>query len=412
MDPTEAVQQRVHEVGRRLGLDRGLIDVFKEPKRVLGVNFPVRMDDGSLRSFEGYRVHYNTVLGPCKGGLRYHPTVTLSEIKALAAIMTWKCALMGLPYGGSKGGVTCDPKEMSHGELERMTRRYVSEVSLMIGPEEDILAPDVNTGEEVMGWVMDTYSMNQGFSVPGVVTGKPYQLGGVRGRGESTARGLLYVLREVLRDSGLRLDGSTAAVQGFGKVGSNVAALLQRAGCHVTAVSDSRGAVGSKNGLDVEELRRHKGRRGTVSGFARGTPLTHEEVLAADVDILVPAALTHAINAHNAKDVEARMIVEAANAPTSPEADRILDERGITVLPDILCNAGGVTVSYFEWVQDLQRYFWGSDDVRKRLMEVMLEAYGRVARAAKEEGVGMRTAALMLALRRMSEAYEGRGFFP
>lgn len=412
MDPFEAVQQRVEEVGRRLDLDRGLIEILKRPKRELAVSFPVRMDDGSLRAFDGYRIQYNTALGPCKGGLRYHPALGLNEVRALAALMTWKCALLGLPFGGAKGGIPCNPKEMSIGEVERMTRRYVSEISIIIGPKEDILAPDVNTDERMMAWAMDTYSMNVGFSVPGVVTGKPLEVGGSPGRMEAGSRGLLYVVQDAFRDSGRKLEGSTVAIQGFGKVGGSLASLLHEQGCRVLAISDSRGGVMAEDGLDVEKLRLHKVHNGSVVDFPGGWNITHEELLSTECDLLIPAALTHVIHRHNAKDVGSGAIAEAANAPITPEADRILEQRGVMVLPDILCNAGGVTVSYFEWVQNSQYQFWGLDDVKSKLREVMLKAYGKTRELAGMEGVDMRTAAQMVALRRLAEAYELRGIFP
>jgi glutamate dehydrogenase (NAD(P)+) len=412
MDSFREVKERVEEVGRRLGLDRGLIAILQCPKRELAVNFPVRMDDGTLRVFEGYRVQYNTALGPCKGGIRYHPSLDLDEVRALAALMTWKCAVIGLPYGGAKGGVICDPKEMSPGELERMTRRYISEISIMIGPHEDILAPDVGTDERVMAWAMDTYSMNVGFSVPGVVTGKPPRIGGSAGRGDATARGLLDVVREAFRDLGMELRGCSVAVQGLGKVGYNVARLFAQEGCRVVAVSDSSGGVLSDEGLDPGKLHIHKMGRGTVLGFPGARNITNEELLSLECDLLVPSALSRAIHEGNAKDVRAKVVAEAANGPVTREADAILDHQGVTVLPDILCNAGGVTVSYFEWVQDLQYFFWDEMEVRERLREVMVGAYRRVREMAKQEDEGMRLAAHMVAIERLAEAYELRGIYP
>ncbi|MFQ5838167.1 MAG: Glu/Leu/Phe/Val dehydrogenase [Thermoplasmata archaeon] len=411
-DSFKAVRERVEEAGRLLGLDRDLIEILKQPKRELAVNFPVTMDDGTLRVFAGYRVQYNTALGPCKGGIRYHPGLDLNEVRALAALMTWKCAVIGLPYGGAKGGVVCDPKELSLSELERITRRYVSEISIIIGPHEDILAPDVGTDERMMAWAMDTYSMNVGFSVPGVVTGKPSRIGGSAGRADATARGLLRVVEEAFGDMGLDVTGSRVVVQGFGKVGTNVADLFRNEGCRIVAVSDSRGGILSEKGLDVEKLRFHKLRHGTVLDFPGSRNITNEELLATDCDLLIPSALSHAIHGANAGDVRARVVAEAANGPVTGEADRILDRQGVVVLPDILCNAGGVTVSYFEWVQDLQYFFWNVEEVRSRLREVMARAYGQVREVYKSEGVKMRTAAHMVAIQRLAEAYELRGIYP
>ncbi len=412
IDPFEAVKVRVEDVGRRMALGPGLIKILKRPKRELIVNFPVQMDDRTLRVFKGYRIQYNTALGPCKGGLRYLPGLSLNEVRALGALMTLKCAVVELPYGGAYGGISCNPKEMSLGELERMTRRYISEISIIIGPQEDILAPDVNTDERMMAWAMDTYSMNAGFSVPGVVTGKPPMIGGSVGRGDATARGLLYVVQQVFKDSGRDLRGSSAAVQGFGKVGSNIASLLSQEGCSVVAVSDSGGGVASDQGLDVEKLRLHKLGHGTVRDFPGGRQITKEELLATECDLLIPAALANAIHGDNAKTVGAQIVAEAANSPITPEADRLLTQQGVKVLPDILCSAGGVTVSYFEWVQDLQYYFWGLEEVRERLGEVMIKAYRRVKEVSDAEGVELRTAAYTVALRRLAEAYRLRGIFP
>lgn len=393
-------------------MEKGLIEILKHPKRELTVNFPVRMDDSTLRIFTGYRVQYNTALGPCKGGIRYHPDLTLRDIRALAALMTWKCALMELPFGGAKGGIPCSPKEMSLGELERMTRRFVSEISIIIGPYEDILAPDVHTDDRVMAWAMDTYSMNEGFSVPGVVTGKPQSIGGYERRGVATARGFLYVLQAAFADWGIVLEGSRVAVQGFGKVGFNVARLLQEHGCRIVAVSDSKGGVASSAGLDMEKLRLHKLKRGSVLDFPGSKRIDEDGLLTSECDILIPAALSHVIRRDTARKVRAKVVSEAANGPITPEADRVLEDAGVLVLPDILCNAGGVTASYFEWVQDLQYFFWGSGEVMERLRDVMLGAYRRTADVSKKEGVRMRTAAYMVALGRLAEAYRLRGIFP
>ncbi len=411
-DPFDAIKGRVEDVGRRLGLDPGLVEILNRPKRELSVNFPVRMDDDTLETFHGHRVQYNMALGPCKGGLRYHPEVDLKEIRALAALMTWKCAVVGLPYGGAYGGVACSPKEMSERELESLTRRYVSEISIIIGPQADILAPDVYTDERTMSWAMDTYSMNVGYSVPGVVTGKPSAIGGSVGRGDATARGLMFIVEEVFKDRRMNLHGATVAIQGFGKVGASLAHLLGEAGCKVVAVSDSQGGTFSEVGLDIESLRLHKLSRGRVTGFGDGQDIGGRELLELECDLLVPAALGHTIDRENAKALGARMIAEAANAPVTPEADRILDAREILLLPDILCNTGGVTVSYFEWVQDLQYYFWGLEEVTTRLRDVMLRAYRQARAVAEEEDVSLRDASYMVALRRLENAYRYRGIFP
>lgn len=411
-NPYEGVRRRVEEIGRRLGLSRGLIDVFKSTRRELRVDYPVRMDDDTFQVFVGYRVHHNTALGPCKGGLRYHPDLTLDEVRTLAAIMTWKCALMGLPFGGAEGGVPCNPKEMSDGELERLTRRYVTEIGILLGPKEDILAPDIYTDERVMGWAMDTFSMNVGVTVPEVVTGKPPGLGAPLGRGDATAQGLLPVVQQALKDQGLELKGCTAAIQGFGKVGSGVAGLLQKTGCKVVAVSDSVGAVIDPAGLDVARLKRHKEANGTVRGYPGGSDLSREDIMGVDCDLLVPASLMNAIHDGNVNRVNAKVVAEAANGPVTYEADRVLEESGVLVLPDILCNAGGVTVSYFEWVQDLQHLIWGAPDLRRSVRQVTLEAYRVTQDVAREEDVSLRSAAYMVSLRHLARAYLQRGIFP
>ncbi|MEE8198623.1 MAG: Glu/Leu/Phe/Val dehydrogenase, partial [Thermoplasmata archaeon] len=370
-------------------------------------------DDGTVRVFTGYRVQYNQVLGPFKGGIRYHPEVTLEEVRALAAWMTWKCAVIGLPYGGAKGGVIVDVKELSTREIERITRRFTSEISIIIGPHKDIPAPDVYTDAQVMAWIMDTYSMGVGYSVPGVVTGKPPIIGGSSGREEATARGVLYTTRQAAMILGIDLAKARVAIQGFGNVGYNAARLFHgEAGSKIVAVSDSRGAIHTDKGLDPAAVEDHKDETGSVVGFPNAESIMHEDLMAVKADILIPAALGGWITSDNAESVQARIVAEGANGPTTPDADRILFERDITIIPDILCNAGGVTVSYFEWVQSLQQFFWSLEEVEQRLEEIMVKAFDRVWETAQEEGVDMRTAAYMVAMKKIVRAYEVRGIYP
>ncbi len=413
LSPFDIARIQIDTVGRRLKLDPGLLAILKLPSRELTVNFPVKMDDGSIRVFTGYRVQYNQVLGPFKGGIRYHPDVTLDEVRALAAWMTWKCAVIGLPYGGAKGGVICNPKEMSPGELERLTRRFTSEISIIIGPQKDIPAPDVYTDAQVMAWIMDTFSMNEGYSVPGVVTGKPLVIGGSKGREEATSRGVMYTTREAAKRLEVDLGAATVAVQGYGNVGYHAARLLHdEQGSTIVAVSDSRGAIFNPNGLDPEAVRLHKAKTGSVVGFPGTDALTNEEILELECDVLVPAALEKAITRDNAPQVKAKIVSEGANGPTTPEADQILYKRNVTVIPDILCNAGGVTVSYFEWVQSLQHFFWSFEEVKKQLEDVMVKAFNEVWQTAEEEKVDLRVAAYVVAMRKVVEAYRTRGIYP
>ncbi len=413
LKPFEIAQAQIDGVGRRLKLDRDLLEILKVPSRELTVNFPVKMDDGSIKVFTGYRVQYNQVLGPFKGGIRYHPDVTLDEVRALAAWMTWKCAVIGLPYGGAKGGIICNPKEMSPGELERMTRRFTSEISIIIGPHKDIPAPDVYTDAQTMAWIMDTYSMREGYSVPGVVTGKPLVVGGSKGRDEATSRGAMYSTRVVAKHLGIDLSKAAIAVQGYGNVGYHAARLFHdECGSKVIAVSDSRGGIQNSNGLDPEKVMIHKAKTGSVVGYPRSDTITNEEVLELKCDLLVPAALEGAITEENAPQVKAKVVAEGANGPTTLEADAILFKRAVTVIPDILCNAGGVTVSYFEWVQDLQHFFWTFEEVKKRLEDVMNRATEEVWAMAEKEKVDMRTAAYMVALSKVVDAYKVRGIYP
>jgi len=382
------------------------------PKRQLIVSVPTRMDDGSYRVFEGYRVQHSIARGPAKGGIRYHPQVTLDEVKALASWMTWKCATVGIPYGGAKGGIVCNPKEMSLGELERMTRRYTSEISIIIGPEQDIPAPDVYTNAQTMAWIMDTYSMTAGATSLGVVTGKPLSVGGSLGRNEATARGCSYVIREACKEKKINLKGARVVVQGFGNAGSIAARLLHEMGAKIIGLSDSRGGILSNHGIDPLKAEDRKQKKGTVVGLPETTKISNDELLALPCDILVPAALENQITLANAHRIQARIVAEAANGPTTPGADKILFKNGIMVLPDILANAGGVTVSYFEWVQGLQAFFWTEDEVNKKLEGIMVKAFGEVLKRAKEFKVDMRTAAYILAVGRVAETTVTRGIYP
>jgi glutamate dehydrogenase (NAD(P)+) len=405
----------VHQLdltAERLGLDPGVHERLRMPKRCMVVSVPVRMEQGHTTVFTGYRVQHNLTLGPGKGGLRYHPTVDLGDVSALAMWMSWKCALVGLPFGGAKGGICCDPTRMSPVELERMTRRYTQEISLIIGPQVDILAPDVNTNEETMAWIMDTYSMQVGYSVPGVVTGKPIAIGGSLGRREATGRGVVYCVQEATGLLKMPLQGARVAVQGFGNVGSVTAALLDELGAQVIAVSDVRGGIYHEDGLNIAHLLHYQQRTKTVVGFPDAEPITNADLLTLPCDILVPAALERQITEANAGKVQCRILAEGANGPTTPEADVILRERGIFVIPDVLCNAGGVTVSYFEWVQDLQNYFWTETQINRRLKQVLVKAFRAVWELSQRRQVDMRTAALMLGVGRVADGKRIRGLFP
>jgi len=395
-----------------LGLNSDTREMIKYPERILTVTVPVRMEDGRIRRFEGYRVQHSTVRGPAKGGIRYHPQVTLDEVKALATWMTWKCAVVNIPFGGAKGGITCDPKNMSQIELERMTRRYTSAVLPLIGPDQDIPAPDVYTNPQTMAWIMDTYSMTKGYPIPGVVTGKPICLGGSLGRNEATGRGVFYTLEHACAHLKIPMKGATVVVQGFGNAGSIAADLLHRAGARVIAASDSTGCVYNKDGLNIPELIAHKESTGRVAEFEGSEAITPAELLAIECDILVPAALENALHAENASAVRAKIIAEAANGPITPAADRIMEAKGIFVIPDILCNAGGVTVSYFEWVQDEQHLFWDAQDIYNRLERVMKTAFGDVLKIHLDRKVPMRIAANMLGIGRVAEAVKLRGIYP
>jgi glutamate dehydrogenase (NAD(P)+) len=396
----------------RLRLDESARRRLRACDRALIVSVPTLMDDGRLQVFTGYRVQHNNTLGPTKGGVRYHPDVTLEEITALAMLMTWKCALMGLPYGGAKGGIPCDPRAMSQGELERMTRRYTTEIYLIIGPDLDIPAPDMGTNEQVMAWMMDTYSMQRGVTVPGVVTGKPLLLGGSEGRREATGRGVYTVAVEAAKLLGLTLEGARVAIQGFGNVGRTVAQQLRQEGCRIVAATSSRGGRFQADGLDLDRLLAHAADGGRLEDCPVGDRITNAELFSLPCEILVPAAVGGQITEANADRIRARILAEGANAPTTPEADAILRRRGVLVIPDILANAGGVTASYFEWVQDLQFYFWTEREIQLRLREIMSQAFRRVHEAATEHETDLRTAALMLAIKRVAEAQRMRGLYP
>ncbi len=395
-----------------LDLDIGLRRILRVPQRELSVSFPVKMDDGSIQVFHGYRVQHNIIRGPAKGGIRFHPAVDLDEVRALAMWMTWKCAAVNLPYGGAKGGVVVDPKTLSQGELERLTRRYAIEISPIIGPEKDIPAPDVNTNPQVMAWIMDTISMQRGYTVPAVITGKPVNVGGSHGRTEATARGLLFTLRAAADYLKLSLAQSKAVIQGFGNVGAISAKLLYDLGVKVIAVSDSRAAIVSQSGLDIPAVLEYKAKHGTLEGYPEADPISNAELLELPCDILIPAALENQITAANADKIKARLIAEGANGPITPDADLILFDKFIMVLPDILANAGGVTVSYFEWVQGLQQLFWTEREVNARLEGVMITAFQEVLKIALERKVSMRTATYLVAVDRVAQATLTRGIYP
>jgi len=399
-------------VATRLGLDDDIHQRLRLPRRALVVSIPVMMDTGKTEVFTGYRVHHSTVLGPTKGGVRYAPDVDLGEVSALAMLMSWKCALMGLPYGGAKGGVRCNPRAMSMREKEGLTRRYTAEIILLIGPDLDIPAPDLGTDEQTMAWMMDTYSMTQGKSVPGVVTGKPLIVGGSAGRREATGRGIVYAIYQAARHLGYEIRGRKVVVQGFGNVGAVAARLLWREGCVIVGVSDIKGGIHNPAGLDIRQLETHIAETGTVVGFPGTEAVTNEELVTLPCDILVPAAVGGQIHPGNADKIKASLVAEGANGPTTPEADAILRDRGVTVIPDILANAGGVVVSYFEWVQGLQYYFWRESEITARLQEVMTRAFNRVWALGAKEGTDLRTAALMEGVKRVAEGYKVRGLYP
>jgi len=412
INPWHVAQQQFDLAADRLALDAGLRKVLREPRRELTVHFPVKMDDGRVQVYTGFRVQHNLGRGPAKGGIRYHQDVTLDEVKALAMWMTWKCAVVSIPFGGGKGGVIVDPKKLSMKEVEALTRRFTTEIEVLIGPERDIPAPDVNTNAQIMAWMMDTYSMHAGHTVPGVVTGKPISLGGSEGRNEATARGTVYCVIEAANHLGVDLAGQRIVVQGFGNAGSIAARLIVAEGANVVAVSDSSGGIHRAEGLDIERVIAWKAEHGTVVGFPGSVDVSNTEILELDCDILIPAALENQITSRNAPRIKARIVAEAANGPTTPDADAILHDRGIFLIPDILCNAGGVTVSYFEWVQDLNRDHWSESEVNTKLREIIVKAFNEVLSRSKREDVGMRLAAYLLAVQRVADATAMRGLYP
>lgn len=405
-------QRQFDAAADALGLEDSVRKVLREVKRELVVHFPVEMDDGSFRLFTGFRVQHNIARGPAKGGLRFSPGLTIDDVRALAMYMTWKTAVVGLPFGGAKGGVVCDPRSLSGGELERLTRRFTTEISLIVGPDRDIPAPDLGTDAHVMAWIMDTLSMHAGFSVPASVTGKPTSIGGSEGRYTAPGRGLALVTLQAMRDRGIDPSGATVAVQGFGKVGSVSAQVLAESGMTIVAVSDSTGGVHRSGGLDVESLITLRDEGGRVSEYGGGDRITNEELLELDVDVLVPAATEAQITGHNAAAVRARVIAEGANAPVDPDADAILNDRNALILPDILANAGGVVVSYLEWVQDQQAFFWAAGEVNARLREVMVRSYQQVAARASDRSLPLRAAAMELAVDTVAQATAVRGIYP
>ena len=406
-----AMLQEFDGAARLLGLDPGIWKILTHPKRQITVSCPVQMDNGEIEVFTGYRVQYNITLGPAKGGIRYHPDVTLDEVTALAAWMTWKCAVAHVPFGGGKGGIVCDPTRMSARELEALTRRYVAEIVDAIGPEKDVPAPDVNTNDQVMAWVMDTYSMHVGHTETAVVTGKPIEMGGSLGRREATGRGVMIVTREAAKHLGLSIKGASVAVQGFGNVGSVSAELLAGIGAKIVAVTDWKGGVINQSGLDVAKLLEYAAQHKTVEGFPGGDSLDNESLWGLDVDVLIPAALENQITMENAPNIKARILTEGANGPTTPDAHNHLHERGVFVIPDILANSGGVTTSYFEWVQDRHGYFWELDEVNMRLEKKMVEAFDDVLETSLKYKVDLRTAAYIVAINRVATVTRMRGMY-
>ena len=412
LNPYEVAVAQFDQAAELLHLDEDLREVLRRPKRELSVNFPVRLDNGKVKMFSGYRVQHNINRGPAKGGIRYSPDVSLDEVRALAMWMTWKCAVVGIPFGGAKGGVIVDPRQLSLSELERLTRRYATEISLLIGPDSDIPAPDMNTNPQVMAWIMDTYSMHHGYSIPAVVTGKPISIGGSEGRMEATARGVLVVTQEAARDNGITLEGAKVVVQGFGNVGSISARLFHEIGAKVIGLSDMYGAVYNSNGIDVNRALRYSQEHGRLTNLPETEAISNAELLELPCDILVPAATEGQLTRRNAARIQARMIVEAANGPTTPDADEIFNGRGIPVIPDILANAGGVTVSYFEWVQDLQRFFWAEQQINTELQRIMQRSYQATYQKSQDLSVSMRMGAYLLAVTRVAEATAARGIYP
>ncbi|MBA4602625.1 Glu/Leu/Phe/Val family dehydrogenase [Thermoactinomyces mirandus] len=412
LNPYEIVQSQIDQAGKRLGIREEVLNILKKPKRVLYVSFPVKMDNGSIRMFEGFRSQHNDAVGPTKGGIRFHPNVTMDEVKALSMWMSFKCAVAHVPFGGGKGGVICNPHELSKGELQRISRGFMEAIADIVGPEKDIPAPDVYTNAQTMGWMMDTYSRLKGHFSPGVITGKPLSLGGSKGRNEATARGCVYVIEQAMKTLEKPLEGATVAIQGFGNAGRIVADLLSEKRCKIVAVSDTSGAIYQKDGLNLDQVKRLKdGQTSSIVDNPDAQRIENpEELLELDVDILIPAALENVITHKNADRVKAKIVAEAANGPTTPKADEILFNNGILLLPDILANAGGVTVSYFEWVQNLMNYYWSEEEVNSKLQKIMVHSFSEVYSLAKEQQTNLRIAAYMVAIKRITDAMEARGW--
>lgn len=408
----EKARKQLAQAGELLGLSSGLIERLGTPDRVIQTYSPVRMDDGSVRQFSGYRVQHSNILGPYTGGVRFHPNVDLDQVTAHAMLMTWQCALVGLPYGGARGGVTVDPHQLSEGELERLTRRYTSDMILIFDPKKDIPTPDVNTGSREMAWIMDTWSGNQGYAAPGVVTGKPLSVGGTRGRRDATGRGVILALQELLAFKGRELAGMKVALQGFGKLGQAAARLAHEAGAVVVAVSDLTGGLHNPDGLDIPDLLGYVQANRFVKGYPKADPISEEDILYLPVDVLIPASFGGQIHEGNAERIQAEFVIEGANVPVTPEADAILERRGITVLPDILANSGGIIVSYFEWIQDNQQLFWSEEEVNARLKDVIARAFAKVARNVTERGLSFRMGAYVEGVGRVAESLSLRGLYP
>lgn len=413
LDPSvfRNVVAQFNEAAERLKLEPGLAEFLRNPRKIVTVNLPVHMDDGSLKLFVGHRVQHSIILGPSKGGIRYHPDVTLDEVKALAAWMTWKCAVAGIPFGGAKGGVVCDPSKLSLGELERLTRRYTADLIDVFGPDSDVPAPDVNTDQQVMAWIMDTYSMHARHTVRSVVTGKPISLGGSLGRREATGRGVVITTKLAAKHLGMHLNKPRVVVQGFGNVGSIAAEIFYAEGAQIIGVSDVNGGIYNPKGLNLPALLKYFEHKKTVKGFPQAKPISNPDLLELESDILVPAALENQITAANAAHIRTKIIAEGANGPTTPEADKILERKGILVIPDILCNAGGVVVSYFEWVQDRAGFFWPEEEVNSRLEEILTRSFGEVLEMSEKHRVSMRVAAFILAIKRVADAAKVRGIY-
>lgn len=411
LNPFEIAKQQLKMACDRLGVDPVVYEILSRPQKVIEVSIPVKMDDGSVRVFTGFRVQHNNAIGPTKGGIRFHPNVNADEVKALAMWMTFKCAVVGIPYGGGKGGVAVNPKELSKEELERLSRAFIDAIYDEIGPNKDVPAPDVNTNSQIMGWMLDEYNKISRKDNPGVITGKPLSVGGSKGRVAATGLGVAITVRELAKKMGLELKGAKVAVQGFGNVGSYTALILQQYGAKIVAISNSRTCIYSEKGIDVEKLMEYREKTGNIAGFADTEELPKEEIFTLDVDIFVPAALENVITSQNADKIKAKIVAEGANGPTTPEADEILDKKGIMVIPDILANAGGVTVSYFEWVQNLYGFYWTEEEVLKREEQLMVDAFNSVYEISRQYNVNMRTAAYMLSIKRVAEAMKAKGWY-